>query len=79
MHLLLVADGKLAYLFLLRQLLGKPCHPQSQLFRRLPPVRRVKLAQLAPELFLKQSTPPLYLVFVYILSRLFTASNLTLF
>ena len=60
-HLLLV-DGKLAHLLLqLCQLLGKPRHLRGQRLRRLLPVGRVKLAQIARDALLQLGTPPFHL------------------
>jgi hypothetical protein len=60
-HLLLV-DGKLAHLLLhLRQLLVEPCHLRSQCLRRLLPVSRFKLAQIARDALFELGTPSLHL------------------
>ena len=60
-HLLLV-DGKLAHFLLqLRQFLGKPCYLRGQCLRRLLPVGRVKLAQIARDALLQLSTPTFHL------------------
>jgi hypothetical protein len=60
-HLLLV-NGKLAHLLLqLRQLLGKPCCLRSQRLRRLLPIGRVKLAQIARDTLLQLGTSPFHL------------------
>jgi hypothetical protein len=60
-HLLLV-DGKLAHLLLhLCQLLVEPCHLRSQCLRRLLPVSRVKLAQIARDALFELGTPSLHL------------------
>jgi hypothetical protein len=62
-HLLLV-NGKLAHFLLqLRQFLGKPRHLRGQCLRRLLPVGRVKLAQIARAALL-QLGPPLFISFV---------------
>jgi hypothetical protein len=60
-HLLLV-NHKLAHLLLqLRQLLGKPCYLRGQRLRRLLPVSRVKLAQIARDALLQLGAPPFHL------------------
>jgi hypothetical protein len=58
----LLIDGKLAHFRLqLRQLFGKPCYLRGQHLRRLLPVSRVKLAQIARDAFLQLGTSPLHL------------------
>ena len=60
-HLLLV-NGKLAHFLLqLRQLLFKPRRLRGQCLRRLLPVGRVKLAQIACDALLQLGTPPFHL------------------
>ena len=60
-HLLLV-DGKLAHLLLqLCELLVEPRHLRGQCLRRLLPVGRIKLAQIARDTLLQLGTPPLHL------------------